>query len=87
MNDILPSNIERDSTPDDEEARNDFWTITGEFIYRHHVVTRVKTVHAERTNISYSDEVHRRYQNDSYIPGCYDGKNIEDYWKVDGERE
>ena len=24
------------------KAKNDFWTITGEFIYRHHVVARVK---------------------------------------------
>ena len=30
------------STRDDEEAKNDFWTITGEFIHRHHVEPRVK---------------------------------------------
>ena len=27
-----PSNLEEDSTRDDEEAKNDFWAITGEFI-------------------------------------------------------
>ena len=27
-----PSNNEEDQTRDDEEARNDFWTIAGEFI-------------------------------------------------------
>ena len=27
---------------DDEEAKNDFWSITGDFIYRHHVEPRVK---------------------------------------------
>ena len=37
-----PSHVPEDSTRDDEEARNDFWTITGEFIYRHHVAPRVK---------------------------------------------
>ena len=37
-----PSNHEEDSTRDDEEARNDFWTITGDFIYRRHVEPRVK---------------------------------------------
>ena len=31
-----------DSTQDDEEAKNNFWTTTGEFIYRHDVVPRVK---------------------------------------------
>ena len=36
------ANPEEDSTRDDEESRNDFWTITGEFTCRHHVVSRVK---------------------------------------------
>ena len=69
-----PSHLEEDSTRDEEDAKNDFWTIRGELIYRHHVVPRGKTVHAERRNISYSDEVHRRYQNDSYNLGCLDGE-------------
>ena len=43
MNYILrPIFKKTDSTRDDEEAENDFWTITGEFVYRHHVVHRVK---------------------------------------------
>ena len=37
-----PSHLQEDSTRDDEEAKNDFWTITGEFIHRYHVVPRVK---------------------------------------------
>ena len=37
-----PTPLQEDSTRDDEEAKSDFWTITGEFIYRHHVVPRVK---------------------------------------------
>ena len=37
-----PTPHQDDSTRDDEEAKNDFWTITGEFIYRHHVEPRVK---------------------------------------------
>ena len=36
-----PTQLQDDSTRDDEEAKNDFWTITREFIYRH-VVPRVK---------------------------------------------
>ena len=73
-----PSHLEEDSTRDDEEAKNDFWTIKREFIYRHHVIPKSQTVHAERRNISYSDEVHRRYQNDSYIHGSHDGDPVED---------
>ena len=37
-----PTPHQDDSTRDDEEAKSDFWTITGEFIYRHHVVPGVK---------------------------------------------
>ena len=36
-----PTPHQDDSTLDDAEARNDFWSITGEFIYRHHVELRV----------------------------------------------
>ena len=42
MHGILHPYHEEDSTRDDEEAKNDFWTITGDFINRHHVVPRVK---------------------------------------------
>ena len=31
-----------DSLPDAGEARNDFWSMSGNFIYRHHVEPRVK---------------------------------------------
>ena len=38
--------------------------------------------------LSHSTEVHRRYQNNTYVTGCIVGKNIfDDYWNVDGERE
>ena len=32
----------QDSLPGDGEARNDFWSISGNYIYRHHVDSRVK---------------------------------------------
>ena len=41
--------------------------------------TTSQTVHAERRNMSDSDEIHRRYQNDSYILGCNGG---ETYWRL-----
>ena len=31
-----------DPSPDDNEARNNFWSISGDYIYRHHVDPRVK---------------------------------------------
>ena len=32
----------KDTTTEDGEARNDFWTIAGDYIYRRHVEPRVK---------------------------------------------
>ena len=37
-----PTLLQEDLTLADEEAKNDVWTITGEFIHRHHVEPRVK---------------------------------------------
>ena len=37
-----PNPLQDDSTLDDAEAQNDFWSVTGDFIYRHHVEPRVK---------------------------------------------
>ena len=37
-----PTPLQADSTRDDAEAQNDFWSISGNFTYRHHVEPRVK---------------------------------------------
>ena len=37
-----PTTYFQDSYPDADEARDDFWSISGDFIYRHHVEPRVK---------------------------------------------
>ena len=37
-----PTLLQVDSTREDAEAKNDFWSISGDFIYRHHVERRVK---------------------------------------------
>ena len=37
-----PNPLQDDSTLEDPEAKNEFWSIAGDFIYRHHVDTRVK---------------------------------------------
>ena len=43
--------------------------LTGEFIHRHHVVPRVKLFSPSEEIISYSVELHRRYQNNTHITG------------------
>ena len=63
-----------DSLPVAGEAVNDFWSMSGSFIFRHHVEPRVKTLLAERRIIPYSTEIHRRNQNYSYEFGCQAGE-------------
>ena len=58
-----------DSFPDAGEAMNDFWSISGSFIYRHRWTTS-QTSLAERRIIPYSTERHWRIQNYSYEFGC-----------------
>ena len=48
--------------------------------------TQSQSVRAERRIIPYSTEVHQRSQNNIYIDGRNFGKQIEDYWNVDGEK-
>ena len=47
-----------DSLPDAGEAINDFWSMSGNFIYRHHVETRSQALLAERRIIPCSTKVH-----------------------------
>ena len=61
-----PNPLQDDSTLDEAEAKKDFWSITGDFMYRHHVEPRVKLYMPKEKIISYSVEVHRRYQNHSH---------------------
>ena len=54
---------------DSEAAIGEFGCISGDFILPSSRCTPRQTVHAERTIISCSVEVHRRYQNNIYIIG------------------
>ena len=47
----------QDSLPDAGEAINDFWSMSGKFIYRHHVEPGVK-LYSPRRIISCSTEMH-----------------------------
>ena len=37
--------------------------------------------------MSHTTEIYRCYKNYRHIFGCNDGRNIDDYWNVDGDRE
>ena len=59
-----PSPHQDDSTREDAESKNDFWSITGDFIFRHLVEPRVKLYMPKD----------RRYQNHTYVIRCVVGK-------------
>ena len=65
-----------DSFPDAGEAINDFWSMSGNFIYRHHVEPRVKLY-------SYSD-VSRTTHTDLDVK---QERRIDDCWNIDGSRD
>ena len=48
----------QDSLPDAGEAINDFWAMSGNFIYRQHVETQSHALLAERRIIPYSTKIH-----------------------------
>ena len=77
----------QDSLPDAGEAINDFWSMSGNFIFRHHVESRVE-LHSPREEsfpipLKYID-VTRTTHTDFDVK---QEKRIDDYWNIDGSRD
>ena len=76
-----------DSFPDASEAINDFWSISGNFIYRDHVENRVKLYSPREESfpipLKYIDVSRTTCTNLDAIQE----KRIDDYWNVDGSRD
>ena len=75
--------IQEDSTRDEEDAKNDFWTITGEFICRHHDVPRVKLYVLKEESFPIPLKYVTRTTHTSME--VLSEKHIKDYLNVDGE--
>ena len=82
---LLP--LPQDSYPDAGEARNDFWSMSGNFIYRHHVEPRVKlyspreesfTIPLKCIDVSRTTHTNLDVMQES---------RIDDYWNIDGSRD
>ena len=76
-----------DSLPDAGEALNDFWSISGNFIYRHHVEPRVKLYSPREESfpipLKYIDVSRTTHTN----LDVKQEKHIDDYWNIDGSRD
>ena len=82
-----PNPLQADSTRDDAAAKNDFWSITGDFIYRHHVEPRIKLYMPREESfhipLRYIDVTRTTHTSLDVLME----KHIEDCWNVDADRE
>ena len=76
-----------DSLPASGEAINDFWSMSGNFIYRHHVEPRVKLYSPREASfpipLKYIDVSRTTHTN----LDVKQEKRIDDYWNIDGSRD
>ena len=76
-----------DSFPDASEAINDFWSMSGNFIYRNHVEPRVKLYSPREESfpipLKYIDVSRTTHTN----LDVKQEKRIDDYWNIDGSRD
>ena len=76
-----------DSFPDAGEAINDFWSMSGRSIYRHHVEPRVKLYSPREESfpipLKYIDVTRTTHTN----LDVKQEKRIDDYWNIDGSGE
>ena len=81
----LPS--PHDSFPDASEAKNDFWSMSGIFIFRHHVEPRVKLYSPREESfpspLKYIDVSRTTRTNLDVLQES----RIDDYWNIDGSRD
>ena len=76
-----------DSFPDAGEAINDFWSMSGNFIYRHHVEPRVKLYSPREESFPIPlKNIDVTWDTNTSLDVMRE-KNIDDYWNVDGDRE
>ena len=76
-----------DSLPDAGEAMTDFWSMSGNFIYRHHVEPRVKLYSPREESfpipLKHIDVSRTTHTN----LDVKQEKRIDDYWNIDGSRD
>ena len=72
----------QDSFPGAGEAISDFWSMSGNFIYRHHVEPRVRE-ESFPIPLKYID-VSRSTRTDMDVR---QERRIDDYWNIDGSRD
>ena len=82
-----PPPLPQDSYPDAGEARNDFWSISGNFIFRHHGEPRVKLYSPRDESfpipLKYIDVSRTTHTNLDVMQKS----RIDHNWNIDGSRD
>ena len=76
-----------DSFPDAGEAINDFWSMSGSFIYRHHVEPRVKLYSPREESFPIPLKYIDVSRTACTILDVKQERRIDDYWNIDGSRD
>ena len=76
-----------DSFPDAGEAINDFWSMLGNFIYRHHVEPRVKLYSPREESFRFPLKYIDVSGTTSTNLDVMQEKRIDDHWNIDGSRD
>ena len=69
------------------KLKNDFWSVTGDFICRHHVEPSVKLYMSKEESFPVALKYIDFSRTTQTSLDVLLQKNIDDYWNVDGERE
>ena len=72
--------------PDAGEAINDFWSMSGNFIYRHHVEPRVKLFPPREESFFVPLQYIDASRTTHTFLDVKQEKRIDDYWNIDGSR-
>ena len=76
-----------DSFPDAGEAINDFWSMSGNFIYRHHVEPRVKLYSPREESFPFPLKYIDVSRTTNTNLDVMQEKRIDDCWNIDGSRD
>ena len=76
-----------DSFPDAGEAMNDFWSMSGNFVYRHHVEPRVKLYSPREESFSIPLKYVDVSRTTHTILDVMQERRIDDYWNIDRSRD
>ena len=77
----------QDSFPDAGEATNDFWSMSGSFIYRHHVEPRVKLYSPREESFPIPLKKIDVTRTTHTTVDVMQESRIDDYWNIDGSRD